>query len=139
MNGARSIARAEADQVDARLRQIVADRRSSALELGALLCRVKERRLYKELGHLWFRDYVLALEVSQSYAERVMRAHRAAQREPALRALPVDKILFVAGVAARPDSPRTLEGWVDFAKKSDNVACREEKKRLTRSGVLISA
>lgn len=131
-----AVAQESAGAIDARIKQLVHGLRSAGMELGALLCRVKRGRLYRELGFKWFKDYVAHRDLSISYAERVMRAHKCLEKEPRLEGLGVDKVNFVANVASRVGSGKSLEEWIAYAQTNTKTAFIAEKKLLTRAGVL---
>lgn len=131
-----SLHKHEAEKLDERVKTIIGQFRSSALELGALLAKVRDKRLYRELGFKWFKDYVAARSISMSYAERVIRAHRYSKSNPALAELSVEQVLFVVNVSSRENSGRSIKEWADFARTSSVDERLREKKRLTRKGVL---
>lgn len=133
-----AIATSNAQALDQDVVDCVSRVRSCSLELGGLLFRVKEIKAYRALGFKWFQDYVNARGLSISYAERVMRAHKAAVADPSLADLSVDQILFVQNVSTREGSGKTREEWAEFARNSSHDKRAAEKKRLTRAGILPS-
>lgn len=126
----------EAEEIDRCVVACFGRVRTSSIELGDALVQMKSRKVYRTLGFQWFQHYVEARGMSISYAERVMRASRAAAGDKSMIGLSVDQILFVVNVSSREGSGKTKKQWAEFARESSYDERSATKKQLTRAGIL---